>query len=43
VAAATSFEKRTYEAIDDMDKISCRPDFAVAVYPGYLKPKEEDE
>src|SRR5438128_7049004 len=43
VATATSFEKRTYEPVDDIDKISCRPDFAVVVYPGYLKPKDKDE
>lgn len=39
VATATNFDKRSYEPIDDIDKISCRPDFAVAVYPGYLVPK----
>ncbi len=43
IATATSFEKRTYEPVDDIDKISCRPDFAVVVYPGYLKPKDKDE
>lgn len=43
VATATSFEKRTYEPIDDVDKISCRPDFAIPVYSGYLKPKDKDE
>jgi acetyl esterase/lipase len=43
VATATSFEKRTYKPIDAIDKISCRPDFAVAVYPGYLKAKDKDE
>jgi len=43
IATATRFEKRTYEPIDDVDKISCRPDFAVAVYSGYLKPKDRDE
>src|SRR5438874_5275793 len=43
IATATSFERRTYEPIDDIDKISCRPDFAVVVYPGYLKPKDKDE
>lgn len=36
VAAATQFDRRAYEPIDEIDKISCRPDFAVAVYPGYL-------
>jgi len=43
IATATGFEKRTYEPIDDVDKISCRPDFAVLVYPGYLKAKDKDE
>jgi acetyl esterase/lipase len=43
VAAATKFGERTYEAKDEIDQISCRPDFAVAVYPGYLKPKDKDE
>lgn len=43
VATATSFEKRTYEPIDDIDKISCRPDFAILAYSGYLKAKDKDE
>jgi acetyl esterase/lipase len=43
LATATSFEKRTYEPIDDIDKVSCRPDFAILVYPGYLKAKDKDE
>jgi acetyl esterase/lipase len=43
VATATGFEKRSYDPVDDVDKVSCRPDFAVAVYPGYLKAKGKDE
>jgi acetyl esterase/lipase len=43
IATATSFDQRTYEPIDDVDKVSCRPDFATAVYSGYLKAKEKDE
>jgi acetyl esterase/lipase len=43
MATATSFDKRTYEPIDDVDKISCRPDFAIPVYSGYLKAKDKDE
>jgi acetyl esterase/lipase len=43
VATATSFEKRTYEPIDDVDEISCRPDFAILAYSGYLKAKDKDE
>jgi acetyl esterase/lipase len=42
IATATSFEKRTYEPIDDVDGVSCRPDFAILVYPGYLKAKDRD-
>jgi acetyl esterase/lipase len=43
VATATSFEKRSYSSIDATDKVSCRPDFAIAVYPGYLKAKDREE
>ncbi len=32
--AATNSDKRAYDAIDDSDKVSCRPDFAVLIYPG---------
>jgi len=43
IATATHFDKRTYEPIDDVDKISCRPDFAIPVYSGYLKAKDKAE
>jgi acetyl esterase/lipase len=43
IATATSFEKRTYAPLNDIDKVSCRPDFAVAVYSGYLKAKDRDD
>jgi acetyl esterase/lipase len=43
IATATRFEKRTYPIVDEIDQISCRPDFAILVYPGYLKPKDKDE
>jgi len=36
VATATHFDQRAYQPIDEIDKVSCRPDFAIAVYPGYL-------
>ncbi len=42
IATATNFDKRGYDAIDEVDKISCRPDFAVAVYPGYIVPGNDD-
>jgi acetyl esterase/lipase len=35
-AMSTHFAKRLYPAIDAADKASCRPDFAVAIYPGHL-------
>jgi acetyl esterase/lipase len=35
-ALSTHFEQRLYDPIDAADKLSCRPDFAVIVYPAYL-------
>ena len=35
-AASTNHDQRKYEAVDDIDKVSCRPDFTVLVYPAYL-------
>ena len=35
-AISTHFEKRLYPPVDDADRQSCRPDFAVALYPGHL-------
>jgi acetyl esterase/lipase len=42
-AALCASPQRTYAAIDDADKLSCRPDFSVLVYPGYLTVKEEGD
>ena len=36
VAATSNHFKRIYPAIDAADRESCRPDFAVALYPGHL-------
>ena len=33
---STHFDKRAYPLIDDADKLSSRPDFAVALYAGHL-------
>ena len=35
-AISTHFAKRLYPAADAADKESCRPDFAVALYPGHM-------
>lgn len=35
-AISTHFDKRLYPSVDAADKVSCRPDFGVALYPGHL-------
>jgi acetyl esterase/lipase len=35
-AMSTHFDSRSYPAVDAADKESCRPDFAIACYPGHL-------
>ena len=41
-ALSTHFEKRLYDPIDAADELSCRPDFAVIIYPGYLAIAEQN-
>jgi acetyl esterase/lipase len=41
-AISTHFEQRLYDPVDAADKLSCRPDFAVVVYPGYLALAEKN-
>lgn len=33
---SNNFAERTYPAVDAADKVSCRPDFCLLVYPAYL-------
>ena len=40
-ALSTHFDDRLYARIDSADELSCRPDFAVIVYPGYLALADE--
>lgn len=35
-AVSTHFGRRSYAPVDAADRESCRPDFAVALYPGHL-------
>jgi acetyl esterase/lipase len=35
-AVSTRFAQRTYPPVDEADELSCRPDFAIIVYPGHL-------
>jgi len=41
-ALSTHFDQRLYDPIDAADQLSCRPDFAVIVYPGYLALAEQN-
>ena len=40
-AMSTHFQKRLYPDVDKADEVSCRPDFAVALYPGHLAVREK--
>ena len=45
LAAALSHEtpQRSYPEVDEADKVSCRPDFTVLIYPAYLAIKENGD
>lgn len=40
-AISNHYEHRLYDPIDAADKLSCRPDFSVVLYPGYLALSEQ--
>jgi len=40
-AVSTRFDHRVYRPMDAADKESCRPDFAMALYPGHLYDHEK--
>ncbi|MFO0910394.1 MAG: alpha/beta hydrolase [Isosphaeraceae bacterium] len=40
---ATHGDRRSYEESDAVDRASCRPDFAVLVYPAYLQKKDDPD
>jgi acetyl esterase/lipase len=42
-AVSTHFDKRTYKPVDDADRLSSRPDFAMAIYPGHLWVHEDED
>jgi acetyl esterase/lipase len=41
-AISTHNSQRLYSPIDAADQLSCRPDFAVVIYPGYLSIAEKN-
>jgi acetyl esterase/lipase len=42
-ALASSAAQPTYPSLDDADSASCRPDFNIIIYPGYLVLKDEGD
>jgi acetyl esterase/lipase len=41
-ALSTHHDQRLYDPIDAADQLSCRPDFAIILYPGYLALSEQN-
>lgn len=35
VLSSTCFNTRSYQSVDEIDQVSCRPDFAIPCYPGH--------
>ena len=42
-SVSTHDRQRTYAPMDDADRIDCRPDFTVLIYPAYLTVKEQGD
>ncbi|HXT40665.1 MAG TPA: alpha/beta hydrolase [Candidatus Angelobacter sp.] len=42
-ALSCNYERRSYPTVDGADSASCRPDFAILVYPGGLVVKEQGD
>jgi len=40
-ALSTHFDRRLYPTVDAADTVSCRPDFAISLYPGHLAVPEK--
>jgi acetyl esterase/lipase len=41
VMTGTHWDETTYPAVDEADRLSCRPDFLIPIYPAYLGDREE--
>ncbi len=41
-AVSAIYDKRVYDPVEAADQLSCRPDFAVVLYPGYLALAEQN-
>jgi acetyl esterase/lipase len=42
VMAGTHWDRTTYDPIDAVDELSCRPDFLIPIYPAYLNDTESE-
>lgn len=42
-SVSTNYRERAYPVVDDADRIDCRPDFTVLIYPAYLTVKEQGD
>lgn len=43
VLSSTAFEHRSYAPIDEADRVSLRPDFAIPVYPGHMTMEHKNQ
>ncbi len=41
-AVSSIYDKRIYSPVDAADQLSCKPDFSVVIYPGYLALAEQN-
>jgi acetyl esterase/lipase len=41
-ALSTHYDQRLYRPVDAADQQSCKPDFAIVIYPGYLALSEKN-
>jgi acetyl esterase/lipase len=42
-ALSSNYRERLYPPVDEADKVTCRPDFQVLIYPGGLTRKDESD
>jgi acetyl esterase/lipase len=41
--ASNQYSERSYPPVDEADRLSCRPDFTVLIYPAYLTVKDQQD
>lgn len=42
-ALSNNHTERTYPVVDDADKLGCKPDFSILIYPAYLTQKDKGD